>query len=183
MSKPMSNLKLRQVADISYQMVINANITQPPVNVDKITQACGVAIEQINIGEDVSGLLVIHGENAVIAVNPNQGSERKRFTIAHELGHFVLHRDFEKDTVFVDRDFIVKYRSNRIYSEIELKQEQEANAFAASLLMPKEFLFEELNKENMRNLSESALIAELASVFEVSIPAMTFRLTNLNVLY
>lgn len=183
MSRPISNYKFKQVTDITFQMVVAANILKAPVDVDVIARSCGVSIEKTDLGDDVSGLLVIHGDRAVIAYSTNQGEQRKRFTIAHELGHFILHKDSEGDTVFVDKDFIVKYRSNKLYSEVELRQEQEANAFAASLLMPKEFIFDELNSERLRNLSESELIPELAKVFNVSVPAMTYRLSNLNVLY
>jgi Zn-dependent peptidase ImmA (M78 family) len=167
MSRPISNYKFKQVTDITFQMVVAANILKAPVNVDAIAKSCGVAIEKTDLGDEVSGLLVSQGDQAVIAYSPHQGEQRRRFTIAHELGHFILHKDSEGDTVFVDKDFIVKYRSNKIYSEIELKQEQEANAFAASLLMPKEFIFDELNSERLRNMSESDLIPELAKIFDV----------------
>jgi len=49
--------------------------------------------------------------------------------------------------------------------------------------MPKELIFAELKKEYVKNMSETELIEELAAVFDVSVPAMTFRLTNLNLLY
>lgn len=184
MAKSISHLKYKQIADLSYQMVVNAGMLQAPVNVQRIVELCGVTLEEADLGDEISGLLVSHGDNARIAFSSNQGEQRKRFTIAHELGHFLLHKESDgSDTVFVDKDFIVKYRSNKLYSESELRQEQEANAFAASLLMPKEFIFDELNKERNKSLGESELINELASVFEVSIPAMTFRLSNLNILY
>ena len=183
MSRPISGLKLRQVADLTYQMVLSANIIKPPVDIDLIARRCGVTIEKTDLGEDVTGVLVSHGETGIIAYNPNQGEQRRRFTIAHELGHFVLHRNDGADTVFVDKDFIVKYRSNKLYSDLELKQEQEANAFAASLLMPKEFILEEITSPRLKAFSESDVINELANLFNVSIPAMTFRLTNLNLIY
>lgn len=183
MPKLISNQRLRQVSDLTFQMVINANITSAPVDIEAIAKRCGISVEQTDLGEDISGVLVVRGENATIAYSSNQGDQRKRFTIAHEIGHYALHRNLENDTVFVDRDFIVKYRSNKIYSEVEMRQEREANAFAASLLMPKEFIYEELNKESIKYLTETDVIVELARVFNVSIPAMTFRLTNLNILY
>lgn len=183
MARPVSGLKLRQVADLAFQMVSNAKITKAPVDVDLIAKYCNVKIEKTDLGGDVTGLLVAHGDFATIAYNPDQSDQRRRFTIAHELGHFVLHRDAESDTVFVDKDFIVKYRSNKMYSDLELRQEQEANTFAASLLMPKEFILDEITSPKLKNLSEQAVIPKLAQIFNVSVPAMTFRLTNLNLLY
>lgn len=179
-----STNRLRQVSEITEDILLNANITNAPVDIQAIAEQCNITIEEADLGDDISGVLVIHNDKAVIACNTNQGLQRKRFTIAHELGHFALHRNKKKDTVFVDKDFIIKkYRSNKSYTEVELKQEQEANAFAASLLMPKNFVFEEICKEQVRNLPESELIAALAEVFNVSLPAMTFRLANLNILY
>lgn len=183
MARLLSSLKLRQIADLTYEMVMNAKILEAPVDVDLIVKYCGVTLEETDLGMDVSGLLVANGDTAVIAYHPDQSEKRKRFTIAHELGHFALHRDAKNETVFVDKDFIVKYRSNKSYSDVEIKQEQEANSFAAALLMPKEFIFHELNKQSMRDLSESNLIDALAAKFNVSVPAMTYRLTNLNILY
>lgn len=183
MSKTISNLKFKKVTDASFQLLLKAKVNKAPIDIEKVARISGVALEQTDLGNDVSGMLVIHKGHAIIAYSPDQGNQRKRFTIAHELGHFMLHRDDSADTVFVDKDFIVKYRSNKSYSEIELRQEQEANAFAASLLMPKELIFEELSKQRLRNMSESELIEELAEIFDVSIPAMTFRLSNLSILY
>jgi len=183
MSRNVSGLKLRQVSDLAFQLVTSAGIMHAPVDVDLIAKCCQVKIEKTDLGDDVTGLLVAHGNLATIAYNPNQNEQRRRFTIAHELGHFVLHRNAESDTVFVDKDFIVKYRSNKTYSELELRQEQEANAFAAALLMPKEFILDQITSPKLRNLSEQDVIPKLATIFNVSIPAMTFRLTNLNLLY
>ncbi len=183
MSKQISNSRVKQITDIAFQLVSDANILKAPININLIVKSSGITLEETDLGEDMSGLLLIHDNSAVIAYSSRQGSQRKRFTIAHELGHYMLHRELNADTVFLDKDFIVKYRSNKLYSEVEIRQEQEANAFAAALLMPKEFIFDELNKESLKSLHESELIERLASIFEVSVPAMTFRLTNLNLLF
>ena len=59
------------------------------------------------LGDDVSGLLSIENGVGTIGYNQTEPKVRKRFTIAHELGHFELHRD--KSDLFVDKQFI--YRS------------------------------------------------------------------------
>lgn len=183
MSKVISNLKFKRVVEVASAILERAGVTDVPVDLNPILKIAGVRAEAADLGQDVSGLLAIHDGNGFIAYSEDQSNQRQRFTIAHELGHFLLHKADGGDTVFLDKDFIVKYRSNKVYSETELRQEQEANTFAASLLMPKEFIFRELNKEDIRNLSESELIEKLALIFEVSVPAMTFRLSNLSILY
>lgn len=69
------------------------------------------------------------------------------------------------------------------YDPIEVQQENEANAFAAALLMPKHLIEKELFKEEYLNLKEVDVINRLAETFKVSNTAMTFRMTNLNLLF
>lgn len=136
-----------------------------------------------DLGEDVSGILVIENSKGTIGYSSENSRVRQRFTIAHELGHFTLHKHSKSNEVFVDKDFIVKYRSEKQYTQAEIRQEQEANMFAATLLMPKELLIQELSKKDYKGLSESEFISAMAKVFDVSIPAMTFRLANSNLFF
>jgi len=182
MSRAISNLKFRYITELTSEMIGKMNINKPCIPIEKIAKNLGVEIVETDLGNDISGMLVINGKDAVIAINPLQSTERKRFTIAHELGHFVLHKE-NSNNVFVDRDFIIKYRSNKPYSELEIRQEQEANAFAASILMPQELIMAELARNDFQAQSESDLINTLADLFNVSVPAMTYRLVNLNVLF
>ena len=85
--------------------------------------------------------------------------------------------------IFVDnKQFKVLFRDQRSATG-EVKIEQDANAFAASLLMPKNLLMKEINKKNFDLSDENSdAIGELAKKFKVSVQAMTFRLMNLSVL-
>jgi Zn-dependent peptidase ImmA (M78 family) len=82
----------------------------------------------------LSGLLLpALGEIWVNAAEARQWPARRRFTIAHELGHWRLHRDAHERAVFC--------RSGSIAPEAQTRgqlppAEDEANAFAAALLMP-----------------------------------------------
>jgi len=171
--------------EITIQKLLKAEgVKAPPVQVDKIARAKGAEIVPYEMGNEMSGILVIKGDKGIIGINPSQSKVRQRFTIAHELGHYLLHSNKNKDQkeqLFVDKDFIVKFRSNKTYSEQETLHEREANAFAAALLMPKQFIFAELKKTQNQELSENELIEELARTFDVSVPAMTYRLSDLNV--
>jgi Zn-dependent peptidase ImmA (M78 family) len=182
MSQAISNSRFRQITELANEMIRQNSISKPNVPIEKISRKEGVQVVEADLGNDISGMLVINGDTAVIGISPGQTKERKRFTIAHELGHFLLHKD-SKNSVFLDRDFIVKYRSNKPYSDIEIRQEQEANAFAAAILMPQQLILAELDKSDFQDLSETELINELALLFNVSVPAMTYRLLNLNILF
>ena len=112
---------------------------------------------------------------SVIAVNPAQHSNRQRFTIAHELGHYFLHKDLGEH---VDQNFRVAWRkadSSAGVNWIEI----EANRFAAELLIPTRFLKSDLDSLDSIDIRT---VAVLASRYGVSKDAMKFRLTNLGIL-
>ncbi len=104
----------------------------------------------------------------VIFVNPtDNNTNRQRFTVAHELAHFLLHKDkIDSDTEYVDG--IARDGS---YSEIE----QEANELAADILMPTDLLNKALD-ELPENLSRYSVASQLAEQFKVSLTAMSIRL-------
>jgi Zn-dependent peptidase ImmA (M78 family) len=157
------------------------NILQAPVPVDQIARFCGAVVLPYELGNEVSGVLVYEESRGTIGYNASHSTKRQRFTIGHELAHLLLHVNKHKSKdLFVDKDFIVKWRYNKIYSQKEFEHEQEANAFAAALLMPKEFLIKEMQKEKYAEMTEIKLIEELAKVFQVSIQAMTYRFADLN---
>lgn len=180
----LSSSEYKKIENLVIKILKDQGINSPPINIEKIAKSKGAQIVPYEMGNEISGILVVNGNKGVIGVNTSQAKVRQKFTIAHELAHYLLHRQGpkeQKEQLFVDKDFIVKYRSNKSYSREEMRHESEANAFAAALLMPKQFIFAELNKKQNQDLSETALIEELARIFDVSIPAMTYRLSDLNV--
>jgi Zn-dependent peptidase ImmA (M78 family) len=147
------------------------NLTKPPIRIEKVAKDLGVELRSGDL-DDVSGLLVRQGNSAVIATNSTQSAQRQRFTIAHELGHFLLHEGILNH---VDRSYRVNYRSAES-SQATNVEEIEANYFAASILMPKQLLDELVAEEALDN---DSMVAELAKQFQVSRLAMSLRLANL----
>ncbi len=92
-----------------------------------------------------------------------------RFTIAHELGHALIHKSENHHYK------PVRFRSDSISLD-EKKLEQEANQFAAWLLMPENELLNEL--ANKDSISEDE-IRDIAKKFNVSFSAMNYRLSDL----
>jgi Zn-dependent peptidase ImmA (M78 family) len=180
----LSNLAFKRIENLALDIIAQSKITKPPIPVDQVAQKAGVVVTELEIGEDISGMLVISEGGAVIGINSIDVAYRKRFAIAHELGHFFLHKD--KNQLFLDKDFLVKWRnpnSNSNYTAEEVVQEQEANAFAASLLIPKSYIEIAMATRQFKNLNENDLFTELAKLFAVSIPAIAFRMTNINYYY
>lgn len=170
---------IQEAHDKALALINKYKITSPPVPVNDIVKGEGLNLIPYNLGEGVSGTLVIENNNGYIGYNPTESKVRQRFTIAHELGHFVLHTNDSTQKIFIDSSFIVKYRSAKNYTDLEWRHEQEANAFAAALLMPESFIKSELAKESVNKLNEIELIEFLAKTFNVSVPAMTFRFNKI----
>lgn len=153
------------------RLLLDHGQVKPPIRIENIAKALGVEVRTGDLG-DVSGVLVRHGDSAIIGTNSTQGAQRQRFTIAHELGHFLLH---EGITNHVDRTYRVNYRSAES-SQATNVEEIEANYFAASILMPKHLLDQRDAEEALDSDSE---MSELAKEFQVSRLAMSLRLANL----
>jgi Zn-dependent peptidase ImmA (M78 family) len=169
---------------IAVEKAVNAILSnlgdiELPLNIEEVVKSMGITVKPFDLGDDVSGLLAIENGKAVIGINQNESRVRRRFTIAHELGHYELHRD--KSNLFVDSQFKI-YRGNNSNNTPQ-KQilEQEANSFAASILMPENLVKTEVKKIAF-DLGNEDAIKILSKKFDVSSTAMYIRLSNLNLL-
>lgn len=154
-----------------------------PIKIDEIARLQGLKVMPYPLDGTISGVLVIEENgNGIIGFNQNESRVRRRFTIAHELGHYELHK--EHSHLFVDREFKQSrlYRSQKSSSDVATKDyETEANSFAAAILMPEDLIRKEL--ENIKiDLGSEQGLKELAKKFDVSSTAMYFRLTNLDLI-
>ncbi len=145
---------------------------KPPINIEKIAISRGLKIQPFPLGEGVSGVLAIENGKGVIGYNSEEPRVRRRFTIAHELGHYELHRD--KSNMFIDKQFI--YRSKNAYNPEEQVMEQEANMFASAILMPTSMVRDLADTIDLKN---DDAIEDLAKIFDVSVTAMSLRISSL----
>ena len=158
------------------RLLTNAGIHSAPVPVERIADYLGLRIRLADLGQDCSGVLVRNGERAVIGVNWGHHNNRRRFSIAHEIGHFVLH---DGDT-YVDKGYRVNFRD--LESGSGTKQEEvAANMFAAALLMPADLVWKAFQDQPF-DLTEDDGLEILARQFEVSTQAMTYRLMKLELI-
>ncbi len=147
--------------------VIAKHQAQAPVDVVAIAKDLGINVWSMNsLPESVSGKIFrdpLNGGNSgySIAVNARDAYVRQRFTVAHEIAHFLLHRTIlERHDVIDD----AMYRS-----ELSSKEETAANRLAADILMPLPLI----------HLLISTGIREpeaLANKLQVSVQAMKIRL-------
>jgi len=143
-----------------------------PIDVFLVAEHLGAEVQPEFTDPDISGGLYRRSDGPVIGVNALHHSNRQRFTIAHEIGHLVLHRE---EDFFIDRDF----RRDGTSGNAEDVLEVEANKFAACLLMPKQLVIDE--SEALVKPLRSEAVEALARDFKVSQQAMTFRLLNLGI--
>jgi len=139
--------------------------THVPVDVIRIAREFGLKVWTREMPADKSGMIKRdqnHGgpSGYSIIVNKEQAIVRQRFTVAHEIAHYLLHIDKIGDGLEDD----ALYRSG--LSTIE---EVQANKLAAKILMPFHLLEREMN-------AGIRTVAELAKRFEVSPQAMSIRL-------
>ena len=141
--------------------IIKAHQENTPVRVIALAKALGLSVfESTSFPDDLSGMIKKTGEEKyAIYVNGLHHVNRKRFTVAHEIAHFLLHKDYIGDGLLDD----ALYRSG-LGSDIET----EANALAAQILLPSSLL--------AREPLEEMSIRDLAKKFEVSEAAMGIRL-------
>ncbi len=158
----------RQVADL-----LRDAPRKKAVDVELIAGRLGADVRRRDLDPELSGLMQRRGREVVIGINEHHLPARQRFTIAHELGHWLLnHGDTVVDNV---------QRRDAVSSQGTDVNEMEANAFAAELLMPSSWLREEVPPRMLSPLDEDVTTA-LAEKYEVSKEAMTFRLINLGLM-
>lgn len=168
---------IKYIEEKTENILRKLNMQEAPISPIKCAKKLGVDVNSIDMDDNISGLFVIKNGKAFIRYNKNQkNNKRNRFTIAHELGHYVLHKHFQL-IIDKDRQEKVMYRDNNSSSG-DMHREREANAFAASLLMPKFILEEEIEKIP----KDVNIIPFLANKFKVSEQAMSIRLSNMGLL-
>lgn len=158
-------------------------IDEYPVGIIGLCQKHDIQVFEERLPENVSGFIVAganhmpedlfedfskYNADNLIVVNSSDSAQRRRFTIAHELAHYVLHRE-EDEPLYAHRDA-------GQHSSIET----EANLFASNILMP-----EELVKDALRDLGKyipfSIKVQCISRDFAVSTEAASIRLNQLGI--
>ena len=123
---------------------------------------------------EISGIVHRNKDgSAVIGVNSSHLIQRQRFTIAHEIGHLLLHTN---ESLHVDKNFPIGLR-NGISGKAVDEKEIEANQFAAALLMPADLIAEDVLR--LTGMDVLMAIKKLARKYRVSEQAMSVRLSTL----
>lgn len=156
-------VKLYQKFVTPEEVLETLGVTEPPVSIFDVANKLGATLYRV---EDVEWHGRVEADRqtgkAEIFVNANTPLTRQRFTVAHELGHLILHGD--NKVQFRDNNFLANDR-----------EEAQANGYGAGLLMP-----ENLVRKYAGFLSADPW--ELAKEFNVSVESMQYRLNALDLL-
>jgi len=177
---------ISRATKLAKKVLREAKVKAAPVRIDHIAKRYAHIVWK-KLPPDVSGMLVPLAAATsklrwAIVVNQDNAEVRQRFTIAHELGHLLLHR---YTTPHADAGYKVRFRDQKS-SAGSLREEIEANQFAAELLMPEDLILPHLEKIGFDYSSPDAETAtmirkltRIAKQYEVSTQALSFRVANL----
>lgn len=136
-----------------------------PIDVVAIANELKIKVVPQPFESNISGVFFRKNNHLFLGVNETQNPKRQRFTIAHEIGHYILH---SSEVLHYDESEL-HFRSENVSSMDEV----EANHFAAELLMPEVLVNRCIEEAGIRS------VPDLAIRFDVSEEAMRYRLINL----
>lgn len=159
----------QEIEDQATEVLRKHGLFSIPVDPVTLANREGIRVNNAKFSdENLSGLVAKRGPNVTILVNQSDVPFRKRFTIAHELGHHFLHLLSDGDFVDTQVDL---FRDAEAGESTPQSVEVQANQFAAALLAPEGLVrpaFEKIQS-----------VPELARLFNVSEEAMAIRLARL----
>lgn len=166
----------REVIKRAEQFCKDNQINEYPVGIIELCQKQGIKVFEEYLDSDVSGFIIINQSacytkyktGKLIVVNASDSARRKRFTVAHELAHYILHRK--------DDGSLYAHRDAGQYGSIE----HEANLFAAAILMPEDLVYDSLSYIG-KSLPFSIKAECISRDFAVSLDAARVRLKQLGI--
>ena len=147
------------------QILEDLGMMEPPIDVEEVARALGLEVRYVRRSAGFAGRLL--REHMVIEVNERHHQHKQRFTISHEIAHFILNHSPVFST-FDDRGISDPGRVN----------ERQANAFASELLMPEPLVRTHWSTVRRAERPNNAM----AEAFEVSAQAMWYQLEELDLL-
>ena len=155
---------------------IRAFRTDTPVQVEALIRSLGIHLEpEAELASDISGHIQRQASGQyVIRTNGREHIFRRRFTMAHELGHYILHRSLLDRAGGINDSTLYRAdpKSPHYNSHIHRAHERQANSFAANLLMPDEAIRD-------RSSEWGSDLKTFYRDFRVSPSAMKWKLRNL----
>lgn len=165
------------IRKLAKELLEEQAVTAAPVPVERIAKGLEAQLRFSPLDDELSGMVYVKDGIPIIGINALHHPNRQRFTLAHEVGHLVLHRAEITKQIHVDKGFPMLMRNAASATGVN-EMEIEANFFAAELLMPEQFLACSLEGQSFE-IDDEGAISALAKEYKVSTAAIRFRLGNL----
>ncbi|MEB3245549.1 MAG: ImmA/IrrE family metallo-endopeptidase [Vampirovibrionales bacterium] len=153
------------------QEILKDTYDSHKVDFNRLCQKLNVSVFMADfVDQDINGMVKRQANDSFeVYLKKTHSKNRKRFTLAHELGHIISYRadSFSKEKLSLEGYLERRTQSKRDIAEIE------ANEIAACILMPEEFL------ESLISKLKNPTLKELSEEFGVSSAAMSVRLNKL----
>lgn len=136
------------------------------IDINYIVRVLSITVKHIFLGDGIDGACKSFGLKRLVVLNPDLKNcpKRERFTLAHEIGHLLMHYD----SYICKKDYFCTYKTQN-------DKEQEANDFAGQLLLPKQVAVNILEKNDLT----FQLIKQTAEKYNVSLLVAAIALTKL----
>lgn len=154
--------------------IVSSHMMNQPIDLPGVFAALNIDYSEQPIPTGESGWIEYVDGLFNVVINSTESLQRKRFTAAHELGHYLLHRDLLISSGRLNRHTDILFGANAINNEtnpFSRQQEIEANKAAAEILMP---------ASHIRHWHEQGhRVDALKDFFKVSKQAMEIRFNSL----
>lgn len=149
--------------------IIDEHVSEFPVKLGKLAKRLGVKVLLSTLPRGISGQ-ISQGDDGqfIIKVNRHEAKHRQRFTLAHELAHYILHRDIIEKVGGWSEGVLLRAPNQ------PMEIEYQANRLASDLVMPSDQLTNVISEYQEPITSE--VIDDLAGRFGVSTAAMEIKL-------
>lgn len=154
--------------------VVARHLAKAPVDLEAIFADLGIEYAEMWMDDGASGSITRNGDTFSVAVNGTASKTRQRFTAAHELAHYLLHRDLmhvNGSKMNRHTDKLYGAPDDNPSSPFTRQHEIEANRLAAQIVMPAALVRTKFEAQRDSSV--------LASIFGVSKAAMDIRLKTL----
>ena len=155
--------------------IVNEAARHMPVDVHGLASKLGIRVVAKALTDQISGAIEHRNDGWVIIVNKNHSDNRQRFTVAHEIGHFVLHYRKLGNGTNDSKLYRADDRDGMYENWLDVEHEREANGFAAGILMPPQLVRRQYRA--MQGLND--VPGRMAPLFGVSDAAMRYRIKEL----
>lgn len=156
------------INELAEAVIEHYKIQVPIVDIyEVVRQIGGEVVTNCSMNDLLDGCIKKVGNSFVISIIPYQPPNRINFTIAHELGHLFLHMGY-----VINEQLWNKQDTEPYYRKGSTEKENQANEFAAALLMPRKMYKKVMDSCTNGNIVDTAKIAEY---FHVSVEAASNR--------